>query len=406
MPRAENLPIDSSHSALTKFSGPEDPSLQSVLDALGRLMLKAERLPDHTHLSKTQPQDPSDGLRVLALDGGGVKGLFSILVLEAVMEAVQQIDAPEASELPKPCEYFNLICGTSTGGLLAIMLGRLQMDIRACKQAYRDLSRGIFEKTVWEFPGTKWIDALLNKPWYSAEKLEIAIKGILSQHLSSDEKKDLGARKVPVGDAPLHPSHDLITRCFVCALPDSKRQCDRLRTYIPAGDDEPPALKIWEVGRATSAAPLYFPPITICGTKYFDGGMQSNNPILEATREANKEYSTKSVAAMVSIGTGSREPPSQGGGLINLIKSMVSRVTDTEAKDQDFKDFFPGLKDVYFRLQERTHLGSIDLAAWEKLDEIEELANGYLKSAEGQAQVRSCAEKIARGEVGAEEIAA
>jgi patatin-like phospholipase/acyl hydrolase len=53
---------------------------------------------------------PGRELRLLALDGGGVRGLSALMILEELMEAVDA-DAP-----PKPCEYFDMIGGTSTGG--------------------------------------------------------------------------------------------------------------------------------------------------------------------------------------------------------------------------------------------------------------------------------------------------
>jgi patatin-like phospholipase/acyl hydrolase len=63
--------------------------------------------------------------RILSLDGGGVRGLSSLVILGEIMEDIAtRIDAPEA---PKPSEYFDLIGGTSTGGLIAIMLGSLGM---------------------------------------------------------------------------------------------------------------------------------------------------------------------------------------------------------------------------------------------------------------------------------------
>ena len=69
--------------------------------------------------------------RILAFDGGGVRGLSSLLILERIMLEVQRLkgDTKRDSKLPLPCEYFDLICGTSTGGLIAIMLGRLKMVI-------------------------------------------------------------------------------------------------------------------------------------------------------------------------------------------------------------------------------------------------------------------------------------
>ena len=70
-------------------------------------------------------------LRILSLDGGGVRGISTLYILKGLMDQIsldyqnQNPDAPEIS--PRPCEYFDLICGTSTGGLIALMLGRLRM---------------------------------------------------------------------------------------------------------------------------------------------------------------------------------------------------------------------------------------------------------------------------------------
>jgi patatin-like phospholipase/acyl hydrolase len=49
-------------------------------------------------------------VRLLALDGGGVRGLSALMILKQLMEAINP-DAP-----PKPCDYFDMMAGTSTGG--------------------------------------------------------------------------------------------------------------------------------------------------------------------------------------------------------------------------------------------------------------------------------------------------
>ena len=70
-------------------------------------------------------------VRILSLDGGGVRGISSLYILKELMAQIarehreENPDVPELS--PRPCEYFDLICGTSTGGLIALMLGRLRM---------------------------------------------------------------------------------------------------------------------------------------------------------------------------------------------------------------------------------------------------------------------------------------
>lgn len=65
-----------------------------------------------------------DHPRVLALDGGGIRGLSSLLILQNIMD---EVGAKSKDPDPKPCKYFDLIGGTSAGGLIAIMLGRLGM---------------------------------------------------------------------------------------------------------------------------------------------------------------------------------------------------------------------------------------------------------------------------------------
>lgn len=71
-------------------------------------------------------------VRILALDGGGVRGLSEVLVLKNIMQRIKfyeetTLKYPRKEETSESWKYFDLICGTSTGGLLAIMLGRLRM---------------------------------------------------------------------------------------------------------------------------------------------------------------------------------------------------------------------------------------------------------------------------------------
>lgn len=63
---------------------------------------------------------------LIVSDGGGVRGLSSLLVLQSFMKRIDPVSPP------KPYDYFDMNGGTSTGGLIAIMLGRLQMDIESC----------------------------------------------------------------------------------------------------------------------------------------------------------------------------------------------------------------------------------------------------------------------------------
>jgi hypothetical protein len=59
----------------------------------------------------------------LMKDGGGVRGLSSLYILQRLMYRIRPED--DLEKLPKPCDVFDVIVGTSTGGLIAIMLGLL-----------------------------------------------------------------------------------------------------------------------------------------------------------------------------------------------------------------------------------------------------------------------------------------
>jgi hypothetical protein len=63
--------------------------------------------------------------RILSLDGGGTKGLVSLLIMRHIMNDITV--RLELKSTALPCDYFDLICGVGLGGLIAIMLGRLGM---------------------------------------------------------------------------------------------------------------------------------------------------------------------------------------------------------------------------------------------------------------------------------------
>lgn len=80
----------------------------------------------------------SKDLCLLSLDGGGVRGLSILQILKRLMDGIDPINPP------KPCDYFDMIGGTSTGGLIALMLGRMKMSVDECIEAYSALAPTIF----------------------------------------------------------------------------------------------------------------------------------------------------------------------------------------------------------------------------------------------------------------------
>jgi hypothetical protein len=129
----EAIPLDSRHQALGKFESANDNNLLRFLAASDRLVTTVAD-PDVRRPGVAESRGSRPGLKLLSLDGGGVKGLYTILVLKRLLEEVARLEEAggQTAMRKRPCDYFDLIGGTSTGGLLAIMLGRLQMDTSAC----------------------------------------------------------------------------------------------------------------------------------------------------------------------------------------------------------------------------------------------------------------------------------
>jgi predicted acylesterase/phospholipase RssA len=340
------------------------------------------------------------GLNLLSLDGGGVKGLFSLIVLEKLMAEVERRDN---SHGPRrlPCEYFDLIGGTSTGGLLAIMLGRLQMDVSSCIRAYRNMSNDIFDSSgllsVFD-PVRHGVNFALGEPWFSGDKLETAICETINAHIGVQEREDMEAGNLTAKDARLLSPEAQKTRCFVCAICEGHHKAERIRSYLPINrrGRDTTAYKIWQAGRATSAAPMYFPAIKISDHHYFDGGLFCNNPILEVVREAREEFPGIDIDTIVSIGTGKGVAPEPFAPILNFVASAIGRLTTTEAQHEEFttSDEFQSVRESYSRFQEEEQLGKIDLSAADKMDEIEKIARKYVDSPEIKRQIRNCAERM------------
>ena len=95
------------------------------------------------------PQSSTDGLTDTLTDGGGVRGLSSLLILQDLMRLInstirEERPSQESYHDVQPHEVFHFVVGTSTGGLIAIMLGKLGMTVDECIQAFHTLAKSIF----------------------------------------------------------------------------------------------------------------------------------------------------------------------------------------------------------------------------------------------------------------------
>ncbi|ORY02205.1 hypothetical protein BCR34DRAFT_493307 [Clohesyomyces aquaticus] len=324
---------------------------------------------------------PSNDLRLLALDGGGVRGLSALMILEQLMEAVNP-DAP-----PKPCDYFDMIGGTSTGGLIAVMLGRLRMSVAECIIAYLSLSDRVFRKTRHRVTVKGKVQGR-----FDAEELAQAVKEVVKQQGLPEA--------VLLKDAP-----EAGCRVFVCATSKETSETVCLTSYrTPRGNsDLLNSVTIWEACRATSAATTFFDPIAVgrFGEEFVDGATGANNPVREVWDQAQLVWGPEplegKVKCLVSIGTGLPSLKPFKDDVFNIGETLVAIATETEATAERFRREKALLDSTgrYYRFNVVRGLEDIGLEEAKKVKEMAAATRRYISSQEVHKQMQACAGSIA-----------
>jgi patatin-like phospholipase/acyl hydrolase len=127
-------------------------------------------------------------LRLLSFDGGGVRGLSSLVILKRIMHVLHRKAGIEEDKPFRPCEHFDIIAGTSTGGLIAIMLGTLRMSVDEAIQSYLALAPKIFPKEGFVSGNlfTKVIKGVRGTARFDATALENEVKKMVAKYLKQD----------------------------------------------------------------------------------------------------------------------------------------------------------------------------------------------------------------------------
>lgn len=273
--------------------------------------------------------------RVLSLDGGGIRGIIPALVI-AHLE--RQMSAP-ASEL------FDLIVGTSTGGILALGLalqgdeGQSILPAKRMVALYERHGAEIFERSLWRKLRT--VGGIFEEA-YSHEALE----KILHKYFGDRRMGDCGT---PV----MVTSYDIQHRRTV---------------FIKSWHDDHSHLLCADAARATSAAPTYFEPANLHWAEQsrtlIDGGVFINSPAVSAYAEARKLFPDEPIA-MLSLGTGELTRPipyaeARTWGSALWVMSLLDCMFDgaSKAADHQMRLF---LGDEYLRLQTQLHYASDDM---------------------------------------------
>jgi len=225
------------------------------------------------------PARTGRGLTMLCLDGGGIKGL----VLVEVLKALERASGRRIHEL------FDVVCGTSTGGLLSTMVAgkRASLDdmpavyerIRATMAGAQDMFSEIHRVTS----GTVFDDGMTNR---------------LLQGIVGDERLD---------ELPSRPKIFLVAAACnsTPAQPYLFRNYELTRAAASASEFLGTShCEAWRAVRATTSAPTWYTPAEIGRQRFVDGGILANNPTLIALTEAAALWPKATVSCVVSVGTG------------------------------------------------------------------------------------------------------
>lgn len=179
--------------------------------------------------------------RLLALDGGGIRGLFSAACLDHLEQHTGK----------RLADYFDLIVGTSTGAMIALGLSS-GMSAAEVLRFYQEYGPHIFAG------GRGWFGQLF-RPKYDNRRLIEALKNTFGDQTMND-------LKVPVCIA----SYELVQ-----GIPRVFKDDHHPDLHWGGG------LTVWKVAAASSAAPLVFPAVQVQDQdSHIDGGIWANNPIM------------------------------------------------------------------------------------------------------------------------------
>ncbi len=316
-------------------------------------------------------------IRILSLDGGGIRGIIPGTILGYLEKKLQSLDNSQL----KIGDYFDFIAGTSTGGILACTYllpggsGTAKMSAEEALDIYLKEGGAIFHSDLLSSFRSGF--GLFDEK-YGAASLEENLQRVFQDRLLSH----------------------FIKPCLITAYEITARNAYFFNS-ANARSDPMYNFRVTDVARSTSAAPTYFEPAKIKSRSgqrfhFIDGGVFANNPTLCAYAEARKlkfsellkrddkpDLPSAKNMLIVSIGTGTVKKPyhfselkdvGQLGWIQPVIDILMSG--NSETVDYQLKQIYSTLsgsnKKDYYRLEPplREALSEMDVASSINLENL------------------------------------
>ena len=300
----------------------------------------------------------SKKVKILSIDGGGIRGILPGTILNYIETELQRRTNSPNTRL---ADHFDLIAGTSTGGILTCTYlivdenGQTKYSAADALNIYLERGGDIFNlpfsRKLWSLFG-------IRRPKYSVDSLESALHDYFGESMTADLKRPC-----------IITSYDIRDRKAVFF-----NKVDGINNPVRN-------YKVRDVARATSAAPTYFKPAKIKSAidsplVLVDGGVFANNPALCAYAEARtldfaKQDTPSEIAFpsaedifLLSLGTGTEQQPyyydsAKNWGMLKWIQPIIDIMMsgNSETVDYQLKQMFKAVKheDCYHRIQPSLH---------------------------------------------------
>ncbi|XP_042648402.1 calcium-independent phospholipase A2-gamma isoform X2 [Tyto alba] len=299
------------------------------------------------------------GIRVLAIDGGGTRGLVALQTLRKLEELTG-----------KPVhQLFDYICGVSTGAILAFMLGLFHIPLDDCEELYRKLGSDVFKQNV--IVGT--VKMGWSHAFYDSDIWEKLLKEKMGSNLMIETARNSKCPKVAAVSTIVNRGTPL--KAFVFR---NYNHFPGVKSHYIGGCQ----YKLWQAIRASSAAPGYFQEYVLGNDLHQDGGLLLNNPSALAVHECKCLWPNVPLQCLVSLGTGRYESEGKTSVTHTSLKAkltnVISSATDTEEVHTMLDALLP--PDTYFRFNPLMNEDiPLDESRKEKLNQLQTDGIRYLE---------------------------
>jgi len=304
------------------------------------------------------------GLRILCLDGGGTRGIAAVTSIRHIVEAMDGVEV---------CDAFDMIVGTSTGAIVAFLVGLRRESAVDARIRYDNLIKRIFVKSL-----LKPIMLATTTASYDESHLMEVLDEILHDDGMLDSRANPAVPLITAVTSKMSstPTQLCLLRNYnygggempdsFCIDPNKARQrlglehdddMETSQSYNPKrlapikcaprtgkGSRYPGSFRVKQkiALRATTAAPTFFKPLLSFDELYVDGGIVASNPSAVAVHEARAAYPGVPLELVVSVGTGAftevKVPPRVGWD--GVVAQILDSATDAEGAHHILEDVF------------------------------------------------------------------